>query len=216
MAENLPKNEYEQRQYEQKEMQRRLINASQKRREDEILEQEESDPEEFYDQENVQHPMFGTQATNGYRISFFMAWALFITALLVDLAELLITWAGFVVVGGFLTSILSVAATALFGFWFIILGVNYSSNTKRFFTGLVTVLLELLPWVDAAPLLAFAWTGGMIITVGMVRMEDRGEEPTILGALREFTAMSTVHGFIYSKIKHRGKPIQKNREGLAT
>lgn len=214
MVDNIPKNEYNQKLYDQKQLQTRLIEASRKRREEEALIQEEGgDPEEIYEQDR-QQTMFGTHITSGYRISFTMAWMLFVSALLVDLAEMIITWLGLVVVGGLITSIISTVAAVLFGVWFSILNVNQSSNTKVFFTGLVTVLIEILPFIDLAPILAFAWSGGMIITVGLVRMEDRGEEPTIQGAIREFSAMSSVQGFIYSKIKHRGKPVQKIEEGV--
>lgn len=120
------------------------------------------------------------------RIKDWMGRGLVITALCIDLAEFGITWIGILVVGSVLSELLSIMAWVLFWIWFLVLGVSMSANTKRFAVSIITVIVEIIPGFDAIPLLSYAWTVGMITTVGMVRMEDRGEEPTILGGILEF------------------------------
>lgn len=118
------------------------------------------------------------------RVKLWMGWCLIITALVVDVAELGLSYTG---VGIFFAFILSIGAGFVFWLWFLVLGVTYSSNTKTFATSIVTYLAELIPGLDIVPFW-FAWTVGMLLIVTLTRMEDRGEEPTILGALgRIFT-----------------------------
>lgn len=116
---------------------------------------------------------------NPERISKWTALFLIITAFFVDLVELFITYIGVVVIGGILSIIVSFGATALFGIWFAILGVNQSGNTKntsmlskKMLTQIGTVMAENIPFLDAIPL-AFFWTIGMILTIWMVRSEDK-------------------------------------------
>ena len=54
------------------------------------------------------------------RIKLWMGGALIIFALCVDLTELVITWLGFVAVGGILSSIVSVVAGFIFWIWFML------------------------------------------------------------------------------------------------
>jgi len=50
-----------------------------------------------------------------------------------------------------------------------------------------------VPGLDAIPILSWAWTAGMILTVIMTRMEDNGEEPSITGALKKITSYGQVN-----------------------
>jgi hypothetical protein len=136
------------------------------------------------------------------RIKIWMGWALIITALCVDLAELAITWIGVVAIGGLLSNILAVVAGFGFFVWFSLLGVNSSGNTKEL-TKKVMVqggafLAELIPGFDAIPFLSWAWTAGMIITVIMTRMEDNGEKATITGALQKMTTLGSLNPATYA------------------
>lgn len=103
-----------------------------------------------------------------------MAVALVVFAICVDLAEVAITWLGFVVVGGILSSVLSTIAGFVFWVWFLILGVPALSNPKQFAVRAITFVGELIPFFDAIPLLSFLWTIGTIVVVVMIRSEDKG------------------------------------------
>lgn len=122
-----------------------------------------------------------------------MGWALIITALCVDLAEMAITWVGFIAVGGILSEILALVAGFGFWVWFSILGVSMSSNTKRFAVGIASFLIEIIPGFDAIPLLSWMWTLGMIFTVIMTRMEDEGETPSLSGALKKVQSYASAN-----------------------
>ena len=50
-------------------------------------------------------------------------------------------------------------------------------------------LLEIIPGLDAIPVW-FLWTLGMVTIVGMVRMEDKGEKPSIIGGFLEGFALA--------------------------
>lgn len=126
-----------------------------------------------------------------YRVKLWMAWFLIATAILIDLAEFGIFYLGLGVFGTILGWIISVYASVLFWIWFLTLGVTYSSNTKRFATSILTYVGELFPGADALPFW-FLWTIGMIIIINLTRMEDRGEEPTIFGALKRIVAWGSV------------------------
>lgn len=125
------------------------------------------------------------------RIATWMIPLLVGLALIVDLAELLGTYLGIVVVG----FVIGIAATAMFQFIFDILKVDYTSNTKLFATSIITVVCEIIPGLDAFPFW-FVWTLGMIFIIVFVRMEDRGQQPTILGALGRIATFATPIGFV--------------------
>lgn len=114
------------------------------------------------------------------RISAWMGWALIISAVLVDLVEL----AGVYLSIGIIATIVGFVASLGFWVWFLILEIPYSSNTKRFILVIIENLGENIPFADAIPYY-FLWTLGMIIIVGMVRMEDKGEKPSYFGGLIE-------------------------------
>ncbi len=184
MAENIPKTEYE-----QKQKQNYLIDMTRRRKIAEAEQQEEEEDVAEYYANNVsylpQEQALQTQTKHEQRIKIWMAWALIISALLTDLAEMFITWLGIIFVGGLISEIIAFVATVAFGVWFLILGVPFTSNTKKLTLSIVTIIVELIPGFDAVPVLAFGWTIGMVITIGMTRMEDKGEEPSITGGLLE-------------------------------
>lgn len=108
------------------------------------------------------------------RIKVWMAAALIIFAVCVDLAELAVTWLGLVVIGGVLSSVISVLAGFVFWIWFLLLGVPVLSSPKHFAVRSVTFVGEIMPFFDAIPLVSFLWTIGTITTVLMIRSEDKG------------------------------------------
>ncbi len=124
-----------------------------------------------------------------HRIKIWMAYCLIVFAVMIDFAELGTTYIGVVVIGGILSNLIAAFATTVFWIWFLILGVPYSANTKRFGVMVVTHVAEYVPVADALPFW-FMWTIGMAVTIGMVRMEDKGEKPTILGGILEILSIT--------------------------
>lgn len=116
----------------------------------------------IYQNKEVEHPQ---------RISNWMAFFLITLAVIVDILELIITYAG-LAFGGLLSLIVSIGATMSFGFTFAILKINKSGNSKLLVTQWATVIGENIPYLDAIPI-NFLWTIGMIITIIMVRSEDK-------------------------------------------
>jgi len=134
------------------------------------------------------------------RIKLWMAWCLMIAAIVVDLVELIGGYISFEIIA----SGVGIAAAAAFGFWFNILQVPYSGNTKRFVVSIVMNMGEVIPGLDAMPFW-FLWSVGMLLIITLTRMEDRGEEPTILGALRRITVWTSPTALI-------SVPLQKRRD----
>ena len=127
------------------------------------------------------------------RIKIWMGWALIITAMCVDLAEFGITWIGAIGPGGFVSSVFAVPIGFGFWVWLSMLGVNKTIDkgmVQKFFVEGSGFLLEIIPGLDAIPF-SFFWTIAMILTVGMTRMEDKGENPTILGALSNIISVTS-------------------------
>ncbi|MFA6269664.1 MAG: hypothetical protein WC657_00425 [Candidatus Paceibacterota bacterium] len=108
------------------------------------------------------------------RIKGWMAVALITFAVMVDLSELVITWLGLVVVGGLISTVISAIAGFIFWIWYMLLGVKALSSPKNFAVRIITFVGELIPFLDAIPFLSFLWTIGTIITVLMIRAEDKG------------------------------------------
>lgn len=108
------------------------------------------------------------------RIKDWMAVALVAFAFFVDLSEFVITWIGFIKIGGIVSSVVSVVAGFVFWLWFLMLGVPAVSNVKQFAVRGVTFALEIFPFLDAIPLLSWAWTMGTIATIIITRSEDKG------------------------------------------
>ncbi len=143
------------------------------------------------------------------RIGKMMGWMLIITALSVDLIEILLEWLGI----GLVINVTTTPAFALlFWIWFQLLGVKYTANTKRFGVSALTVIIELIPGFDATLILSFMWTFGMAIIVGMVRMEDKGENPTILGGLAEVLTSSSIIDVVPDVVTRRFKKIGEKME----
>ena len=107
------------------------------------------------------------------RIKIWMGWALIISAICVDLVELLGGYISFEIIA----TIVGWVASFVFWVWFLILGVPYSSNTKKFVMAIIMNLLEIIPGLD-------------VTIVGMVRMEDKGEKPSIIGGFLEGFALA--------------------------
>lgn len=146
-----------------------------------------------------------------YRVKLWMAWFLVMAAFLLDIFELIFTYYS-LGVGSF---VLGIAGSALFGIWFLTLGVSYTSNTKMFFTSLLMNVGEIIPLADAQPWW-FLWTFGMIIIINLTRMEDRGEEPTIFGALKRIVVWGSVTsgvGILGVAMLRRGDKKRRERLG---
>lgn len=109
-----------------------------------------------------------------YRIKWWMAIFLVSFAVLIDVAELLITWAGVVAVGGLISTLISIIGGFTFWLWYLLLRVPAFGNPKQLATRSATFIIEIIPLLDAIPILAFAWTIGTIISVVISRSEDKG------------------------------------------
>jgi len=104
------------------------------------------------------------------RIKIWMGAALIITAISIDLFEMLLEWLGIGIFG--LSTLLSVCATIIFWVWFKILGVSFGASPKKFATMMATSILEIIPGLDS--LGGFIWTIGIIALVIITRSEDKG------------------------------------------
>ena len=111
----------------------------------------------------------GEDAEKRQRIKLWMGAALVITALTIDLLEMLLEWLG---IGLVMTFAFAPAGTFLFWLWFKLLDVPFIASPKKFFTLAATNLAEIIPALDA--LGGFFWTLGTLIIVIMVRLEDKG------------------------------------------
>ncbi len=109
-----------------------------------------------------------------YRISTWMAVFLVSFAVLVDLAELFITWIGAVVVGGIISTVISTIAGFVFFVWYLLLGVPAFGNPKQLTVRMITFVGEIMPFFDAIPILSWLWTIGTILTIIISRSEDKG------------------------------------------
>ena len=147
--------------------------------------------EEYLDKELVEEPRVQTlkettEVKHRERIKWWVGWMLITSALVLDIIELLLTD---LLITAWVPIILSAAASAVYWIFFHVLEVPYTSNTKRYAVALITNIGEFLPF-DVAQIW-FLWTVGMIIIVGMVRMEDKGEEPGIIGGFMEGIGLFT-------------------------
>ncbi len=132
------------------------------------------------------------------------------TALCIDLFEMLLTWLG---IGVFITPVVVPCITLIFWIWYKILDIPFVSNPKNFANLAITSLFELIPGLDAIPLISFGWTIGAIIMVIMVRAEDKGG---MLG-----TISSTANSMMRQRYKARpdlyrsAEIARQNRDILA-
>lgn len=137
-----------------------------------------------------------------YRVTYLSGAVLVGIALISDILELLGTYFGFVVLG----VAASIFGAIVLGIAFEILGIDYTSNTRLFFTGFTTFAGELIPGLDAFPAF-FLWTAGVILICTLVRMEDRGQKPTIIGAFGRIATVATGPLGLITRY-----PIQKTRD----
>lgn len=128
------------------------------------------------------------------RIKTWVAACIVIVALCIDLFEMLLTWLG---IGFFITPVIVPCVTLIFWIWYKILDVPFVSSPKNFANLTITSLFELIPGLDAIPLISFGWTVGAIIMVIMVRAEDKG------GILGEISNMAT------SVASQKNAPVRK-------
>lgn len=105
------------------------------------------------------------------RIKIWMGACMVIFALFIDLIELGSTY---LVIGVIFSPIISIGTGFVFWLWFKLLGISYISNPKRLVTQSAQFIIEIIPGLDAIPILAFAWTIGTIITIIITRSEDKG------------------------------------------
>lgn len=141
------------------------------------------------------------------RIKNWMGWALIISAFCVDVIELIGGYLSFEIIA----IVVGVLASFTFWVWFLILEVPYSSNTKLFAMTIITNLGENIPGLDAVPYY-FLWTLGMIVIVGMVKMEDKGEKPSYFGGLIEGLAStpSPLAAAVFKPLNAERRFIKKN------
>ncbi|MDB5189696.1 MAG: hypothetical protein JWN49_22 [Parcubacteria group bacterium] len=108
-----------------------------------------------------------------YRIGFVAAAFMFMTALFLDLTQILLSITGVFILASDLVTFMAAPA---FGIWFLLLRVNYFGGKKavaKVTAALVTVVVELVPVVDALPCI----TIGVISVIRSSRAEDREAKP---------------------------------------
>jgi hypothetical protein len=148
------------------------------------------------------------------RIVVWMASALIITAISVDVSEMVITWVGLLVVGSILSNVLSFCATVMFFIWFGTLGVKMTNSPAKLASSIITVIVENVPGFDAVPLLSWVWTIGVIFMIAFSRMEDKGKEPSIMGAVTEIFTFASPAGIVINNTigsSVRNMRMRKNR-----
>ena len=104
------------------------------------------------------------------RIKIWMGACIVIVAFFIDLIEMVTTWLGIGIVMGV---VIAPCATLMFWIWYKILDVPFLASPKKFATLAITSFVEIIPALDAIPILSWGWTIGAIILVAMVRAEDK-------------------------------------------
>ena len=99
-------------------------------------------------------------------ISKWMAACLVAVAVLIEIIEAILGFLGIGDVG--VDSAISVAADALFVFWFWMLGVTFMKNPGRMYAMMIQALVGLIPFLDILPELSI----GVIYTIRSVWNED--------------------------------------------
>jgi hypothetical protein len=104
------------------------------------------------------------------RIKSWMAVCLIIVAFCIDIIEIVVEW-----FGGFIgvSSVIAVGSATLFGVWGEMLGIGFV-NPKKLLISLATIIIEIIPGLDATIILSFGWTIGVIALVMITRAEDKG------------------------------------------
>lgn len=137
------------------------------------------------------------------RIKIWMAACIVTLALFIDVIELVTTWLGI----GIITSFVIVPpVTLIFWIWYKLLDIPFLGSPKKFATLAITCLVELIPALDAIPILSFGWTIGAIILIILVRLEDKG------GVVGQLAGATTS---IMSKRYQSYKSVFENPQELA-
>lgn len=93
------------------------------------------------------------------------------TALFFDVIELTTTWAGIGILGSYVTWIFG---NLTFWTWFTTIHVPIGfSSPKKLLAAIVANVIEIIPALDAIPLLGMGWTIGVILIVVLTRLEDK-------------------------------------------
>lgn len=114
------------------------------------------------------------------RIKVWMGLLMIAAALTLDVIETMLDLG---VVGWVLSPLLSAGAGFGFWLWFQILGVSYSSSSKRFVVMGFTSLAEVIPALDTIPILSFFWTVGVLATVLITWAEDNSAIIGVVGGI---------------------------------
>lgn len=101
------------------------------------------------------------------RIEGWMAACLVTFAGSVDLFQALLT---FIAVGVVLAPVISVGVSFILWLWLSMLGVSFITSPKRLATMTVQAVAEIIPGLDALPVL----TVGVILLIIITRSEDKG------------------------------------------
>jgi hypothetical protein len=101
------------------------------------------------------------------RIKIWMGAALVTVALGIDGFQAILN---LLVIGEFLSPVISVGADLLFIIWFWMLGLGFIKSPKKFATMGLVALIGLIPALDTLPEL----TLGILVIVLMTRAEDKG------------------------------------------
>jgi len=106
-----------------------------------------------------------------YRITFATAFLMIGTALFFDGIEMITTWK---IIGVILSYFSFIFANLTFWTWFMMIGVPVGfSSPKKLVVGMLTNILELIPGLDAIPLIGMGWTLGIIALIALTRLEDK-------------------------------------------
>ena len=92
------------------------------------------------------------------------------TAVLFDGFQAFLT---LLLIGPFVNWLISIFAWLTFFLWFMLKGVHFTKNLNKLFTFMGGSLMEIIPVVDALP----AWTATIIITILMIKAEDKLDTP---------------------------------------
>lgn len=112
----------------------------------------------------LRRPVKNVQQESGEkreRIKVWMAAALILTAVSIDLFEALLN---ILVIGEFLSPIISICADLIFWMWFKMLGVNFTKDPKNLIAMGSQAIIGLMPGINTLPELTLGVTSIVIFT----------------------------------------------------